>query len=92
MTVDLFSLVSSQAMDCLDFHDLDTLSPQDKKIASQHVRQGLSLLLEEIGYKHHHQPADQKLRSDVSHWTSQHLMPLFPGKEKKGRTHDGDIS
>ncbi|KAJ5908198.1 hypothetical protein N7495_000880 [Penicillium taxi] len=82
MTVDFFSLIASPEFDCLDFHDCNQLSSQEQQDVSQRLYKPLRLLLEDVGYKQHTVPPDDKLRHDLDEWVNEHVRPILPGKDK----------
>ncbi|PYI02742.1 hypothetical protein BO78DRAFT_453324 [Aspergillus sclerotiicarbonarius CBS 121057] len=81
MKVNFFSLLSSPEFECLNFHDINSLSHEEKQTISQHLHKPLSLFLQSIGYKHHSQPPDPSLRHDLQAFVHTHPTPLFPTQE-----------
>jgi hypothetical protein len=82
MKVDFFAAISDGEFECLDFHDVNSLSDQEKGKTSEGIRKILYLLLEDLDYQHRVEPTDELLRYEIQDCSNEHLAPLFPDKEK----------
>ncbi|KAJ5729913.1 uncharacterized protein N7483_004421 [Penicillium malachiteum] len=84
MRVDFHYLLSSEEFECLDFHDLTALGPEERQTVARALRKPLALLLDNVDYQHHQAPADTKLRQDLLDWLKENgIMAMFPGKEQR---------
>lgn len=83
MSVDLYTLLSTDKFRCLDFVDVALLDKAQCQAAAKIMDELLLTFLGALGYQHVIQPKDAAFRKDFWAWGQRELVSILPDKARR---------